>query len=647
MAEDNINSSLDLETLAKESEGGCPIKSSKIEALVLPSDGIGSRRYSTGKQNSHPGSDQTTNPHYLRASTGSCHDFCKYGRNHSSEQKPVLPLPRRRKKPLNQKPIPARASGTSVSGARDSEEAHFQTPAEIIKDVVFLQPKEVESSPVQDFSKLERKIKNMSSKGHSPKPLTRPSLSKSLDSLKPSSRKSWERDANTKPGRKKVMEPLTDSSTSKSSVSEATKLREQVSKGVEPLTASSTSKSSVSEATKPRKRVSKVVEPLTASSTSKSSVSEAIKPRKRLSLTSTPMKNQNQTGEADCGAKEGVSEKTLHVIQMEDVEPTQDGGIIGSLSSPESLLLPESSSVSHTPDSIIESKPSKTMTKSKQPVLPKPDIPSPVKLKFRREDGNKEGKDKTLESVDDRSTSSPLPPSSGKEDEKNISADSKGVKSGGRSQIKTSKRGNLIVARVETPLPVKLKFRRGTVVNLHQENNSGPRRLNFRKGRTVRKNPEDKDTVDGKEGGEQDAKEAGPELATSKGGDDKKIGSNSNGANLHNENKRFSFAKGGRDLREIQGSKSSDSVKRRNSKKRTEGGENSKEAMEPRKVVLRHHQDVQEGKKDGQGLLLNNVIEETASKLVESKKSKVKALVGAFETVISLQEKKPSASSAS
>jgi hypothetical protein len=55
-------------------------------------------------------------------------------------------------------------------------------------------------------------------------------------------------------------------------------------------------------------------------------------------------------------------------------------------------------------------------------------------------------------------------------------------------------------------------------------------------------------------------------------------------------------------------------------------------------VKLRH-QDAQ-GKKDAQGLF-NNVIEETASKLVESRKSKVKALVGAFETVISLQDGKP------
>ncbi|PHT30529.1 hypothetical protein CQW23_29834 [Capsicum baccatum] len=57
------------------------------------------------------------------------------------------------------------------------------------------------------------------------------------------------------------------------------------------------------------------------------------------------------------------------------------------------------------------------------------------------------------------------------------------------------------------------------------------------------------------------------------------------------------------------------------------------------KIVLRH-KDVQE-KKDVQ-CLLNNVIEETTSKLVETGKSKVKDLVGAFETVISLHNK-PSA----
>ncbi|XP_024014793.1 uncharacterized protein LOC18022590 isoform X2 [Eutrema salsugineum] len=86
--------------------------------------------------------------------------------------------------------------------------------------------------------------------------------------------------------------------------------------------------------------------------------------------------------------------------------------------------------------------------------------------------------------------------------------------------------------------------------------------------------------------------------------------------------------------------KAQDAQGRRSFKKREDVKEEEVDD-DGEKVVLRH-QDVQE--KDAQGLL-NNVIEETASKLVEARKSKVKALVGAFETVISLQESKPPANS--
>ncbi|XP_054794200.1 uncharacterized protein LOC129299759 [Prosopis cineraria] len=58
----------------------------------------------------------------------------------------------------------------------------------------------------------------------------------------------------------------------------------------------------------------------------------------------------------------------------------------------------------------------------------------------------------------------------------------------------------------------------------------------------------------------------------------------------------------------------------------------------PEKVVLRRQGS--RGKRDAHELF-NNVIEETANKLAEIRKSKVKALVGAFETIISLQERKP------
>ncbi|KAI4352511.1 hypothetical protein L6164_006755 [Bauhinia variegata] len=125
---------------------------------------------------------------------------------------------------------------------------------------------------------------------------------------------------------------------------------------------------------------------------------------------------------------------------------------------------------------------------------------------------------------------------------------------------------------------LKLKFRRGKVIETQSEKNS-PRRLKFRPGKVLWEN-----------------------------------------AIVRAESPRKSF------------------------KRRNEAGAAVDSSPGPEKVVLRH-QDVQ-GKKDGQGLF-NNVIEETASKLVETRKSKVKALVGAFETVISLQEKKPAANTGS
>ncbi|XP_010547763.1 PREDICTED: uncharacterized protein LOC104819408 isoform X2 [Tarenaya hassleriana] len=72
--------------------------------------------------------------------------------------------------------------------------------------------------------------------------------------------------------------------------------------------------------------------------------------------------------------------------------------------------------------------------------------------------------------------------------------------------------------------------------------------------------------------------------------------------------------------------------RRKGQRERQEG--NPAGSGKAEKVVLRHRSV--EGKKKLE-TLFNNVIEETASKLVEVRKSKVKALVGAFESVISLQ----------
>ncbi|XP_020582172.1 uncharacterized protein LOC110025843 [Phalaenopsis equestris] len=131
--------------------------------------------------------------------------------------------------------------------------------------------------------------------------------------------------------------------------------------------------------------------------------------------------------------------------------------------------------------------------------------------------------------------------------------------------------------------PYKLKFQRGKVLEHRTPDTTAPKRLRFNRGRV--------------------------------------LGENSNA-----EATKRTF----RRKRDIGGSKEHNSDARAATMKKV----NSKA-----KTSIFKYQDA-EVKKEIRGLL-NYVIEETASKLVEAKKSKVKALVGAFETVISLQEAKP------
>ncbi|GAB2289690.1 hypothetical protein Dimus_023998 [Dionaea muscipula] len=69
--------------------------------------------------------------------------------------------------------------------------------------------------------------------------------------------------------------------------------------------------------------------------------------------------------------------------------------------------------------------------------------------------------------------------------------------------------------------------------------------------------------------------------------------------------------------------------------KEKESLSNDQSESEAEKVVLRHQETCGTGK--GSSFNINNVIEETASELAKTRKSKVKALVGAFESVMSLK----------
>ncbi|PHT28204.1 hypothetical protein CQW23_32226 [Capsicum baccatum] len=115
MAEDNIDELVSLVTSMKnDSAGSKPDKISTIKPRfmsignkVLPCyrsssstssyNAGNTKRQSTGNLNALD-SGQDVIPHYLRASTGSCHDFCKYGWKYCSKEKPWHPLSKRKNK---------------------------------------------------------------------------------------------------------------------------------------------------------------------------------------------------------------------------------------------------------------------------------------------------------------------------------------------------------------------------------------------------------------------------------------------------------------------------------------------------------------------------------------------------------------------
>ena len=62
---------------------------------VTMSSGVALRRHSAGIANSGNNEKKVVVPLYLRASTGSCHDFCKYGRKNVEEAREKLSIIKR------------------------------------------------------------------------------------------------------------------------------------------------------------------------------------------------------------------------------------------------------------------------------------------------------------------------------------------------------------------------------------------------------------------------------------------------------------------------------------------------------------------------------------------------------------------------
>ena len=535
---------------------------------TIKPNGNNLRGNSTGKASSLNSGEIV--PHYLRASTGSCHDFCKYGRKHAFEGKARRPILKKVvKKPPNSEntlvsvdlpemkkmtvvklePLPDSKTHLSdvpqtikqkVSakspGSKNPGESKFLTERKKMSGVKFKSspysnthksntqkpmkaemsssPKKVEASLRKGSSKA--KDVNLSAKQATPlkpksvavKPLSSPNSSGGISGLRKSDVKIGKMTGTLKVAVKKALASPQVSLSSNSSVN-----RVAVKKGLASTRASLSSNSSVNRVANSNER--------------------KLRNKKVVS----PLMNQNKIRKAEPKQPntEEVAEKTLYVIKVE----TENKPLESAQN--ERIAIELSHALSSSPKSTS--------------------LPNILSSSTHEEEYQEESEYTMSEAEDD----SPLE-NSELEDTEEADTLEEGYKGKPR-------KAGMVFSEDKNSQPLKLKFRQGKVVDIQSANDS-PRRLKFRQGRML--------------------------------GENQIVKANA----------------------------------RRRGFKRTGRGDGDTKSMEadPPKVVLRH-QDVQ-GKKDAQGLF-NNVIEETASKLVEARKSKVKALVGAFETVISLQEKKP------
>lgn len=479
-------------------------------------------------------------PHYLRPSSGSCHDFCKYGRKHVFEEKPWKSSQKRTPK-LSHSEL---ASVEIFVSGDPKKEKLLKHKLSVDTNKHSLNPK---LSPVIKSLSPKPKI-SLVAKSHSPRRNASSGDDKKLPKFKSSSvRKSFSPEPpevikrEILPPSKQVEVPvqegfLTDTKlsitkkrTCYQSDKQSPSLRSKLVKVKVPLSSFEnsnekgrrngdvkTGRNTTDSKTSAKKALKSTAAPLSPKVTRTKKVSIITRKTRSLKLAS-PINDQNRLVRVatKTSVDENVPEKTLHVI--------------------------ETGTQSDSLDSISDD-----MSRGKSPSLFS-------REKHDDETDNKGGDAAELVSSDNVSL----------KDEK-----MEPVTENGKKRLIKSR---MILSDDKNRSPLKLKFRSGKVVDLMSGNNN-PRRLKFRKLKVE-------------------------EAANSK-------------ADVSSKTYKRTGDDGATDAK-----------------------------LSSEKVVLKH-QDVQ-GKKDDQRLF-NNVIEETASKLVKSRKSKVKALVGAFETVISLQEKTPS-----
>ncbi|KAK9116599.1 hypothetical protein Sjap_015546 [Stephania japonica] len=532
-------------------------KSSRVQVgpEVTNSKDESQRRLSTGGVSPSNGAEKIL-PHYLRASTGSCHDLCKYGRKHEFDDEDKLPV----LKGITVTPHGGNSlkktttkamcrQGKPMTKPKLSSDARIEAPdTSIIKKIQGGTVKPATHSPVMSggIMKLathlpvisvdatkegistpdEKRKKPVVKRNIPPDTITHPrtkasSVSKMIQQEAKTFKKESLSPANTISAAAKTVTYLRSKPGRVGSASSDSRFpREQMGKEK-----SGTKKVDKNEISTLDQMKAKALPRISISVKPSITRVASLRARKYGITRTTSLKKQEKvtTGEPIV--------KTIYVIEPKSKIKSMEAPTGNEISS--SIASPSSSLASSVPSSLATSSLHEEEDAESESMIEEEDDYVPDQ---QDETGNQ------LEKLKD--------------------------------EFKKRLRRAVIDHSENDELGWKLKFRRGKIVELPPEKN-GPRRLKFRRGRSYRENQ--------------------------------------NGRN----------------------------VMLRKSLKQMElnDGDAKSPETESEKVLLRH-QDGNE-KKDAQ-VLFNNVIEETASKLVETRKSKVKALVGAFETVISLQDGKPS-----
>lgn len=523
-------------------------------------DGDGLRRNSTGKAVSSNSGEKVV-PNYLRSSTGSCHDFCKYGRKHAFEEKSRHPIMKR----VASKPKDRRSSVDSVASLGRNKSFAVKTQSQNAPNMTrsldslnSLKGGVIAGKKKTSLVKLEADSKSYTYE-------TPKSIKQKV------SGSTGKREVSSKKG---LTEPKLRNSSSTSSSSlklkPATGKPKSLGESVGRLNGHGDMKIGKTTGTS-QVALKKVQASPAASLSSKPSqgkVASASLKNRSLKKVAPPLKSNNEVRSSEAAEPEndGFQEKTLYVIKMENENNT--------------LELPQNETCAKEEEYVMEMETENNILESDQnethatevDFLPHPPSLSPEPSSSPDLLSSSRGEEEEDQQDSEYTTS---------ESEDYTYSENSDAESVDNLEMldmnnKMHKRPGLDYAEDEDEKAMRLKFRRGKVVEMQPENNAA-RRLKFRRGRVLDNQDVDAD------------------------------------------------------------------ARRRRYKTREEIVDDCTETS-AEKVVLKH-QDVQ-GKKDAQGLF-NNVIEETASKLVETRKSKVKALVGAFETVISLQDNKPSAANTS